>query len=202
MLPTRTLPEGYALRTKIDLSRNKVAVILLNLAGIVLLFGFGYLFLRVAWLLRPELAGQTYSFSFGSLFELLLLVLGLLALSFVLVVLHEAVHGLFFWRLTGDRPAFAFKGAYAYAAAPGWYLPRNPYLWVGLSPLVVLSLLGWAAILILPPGAFNYVLAFTTLNAAGATGDLLVVILLLVKYPRNCLVNDSGDAVAIYTPQP
>jgi hypothetical protein len=199
MLPTKTLPQGYGLSAQIDLGKNKAAAIGLNVIAALMLFPFGYFFLRVAFLLRPDFVGKPFFFSVNGIFDVLLFILILLALSAVLVIAHEGVHGLFFWRLTRERPKFAFKGAYAFAAAPQWFLPRNPYVWVGLSPLVVLSLLGCAAFLIIPAGALPYLLAFITLNAAGAMGDVLVTTMLLVKYPHS-LVNDNGDSVSIYLP--
>jgi hypothetical protein len=198
MNPTKSLPMGYELRRSIDLSKNRPAMLGLNLAAVILLLVFGYLFLRLATLLRPEATAQSFSFS-GNALEALLFILAVLAISAVMVVLHEGVHGLFFWSLTRERPKFGFRGAYAYAAAPDWYLPRNPYLWVGLSPLVVLTAIGVLALIAAPQPALLYILIFMVLNAAGAVGDLAVVFLLLTQ-PSTVLVNDSGDAVSVYAP--
>src|SRR6266699_209791 len=68
----------------------------------------------------------------------------------VVLILHELTHGLFFWLFTKSRPAFGFKGWYAYAAAPGWYLPRAQFLVVVGAPLTLLSLLGEALLLLVP----------------------------------------------------
>ncbi len=57
----------------------------------------------------------------------------LLGVLIVTLVLHELVHGLCFWSFTRDRPRFGWKLIYAYAAAPGWYLPRGRYLTVALE---------------------------------------------------------------------
>lgn len=198
MNPTKSLPMGYELRRSFDLSKNRTAMLGLNLAAVIMLVVFGYLFLRLAALLRPEAVAQSFFFS-GSALEALLVILAVLAISAVMVVLHEGVHGLFFWGLTRERPKFGFRGAYAYAAAPDWYLPRNPYLWVGLSPLVVLTAIGVLALIAAPQPALRYILIFMVLNAAGAVGDLAVVLLLLTQ-PSTSLVNDSGDAVYIYAP--
>ena len=69
----------------------------------------------------------------------------------VVFVLHEAVHGLFFWLYTRDRPRFGFKGWYLYASAPGWYLSRNRFLVVGLSPLVTMTAAALGLAMVVPP---------------------------------------------------
>lgn len=58
------------------------------------------------------------------------------------VISHELIHALFFRFFTGEWAIFGFKGIYAYAAAPQWYIPRNLHIAVALAPLVILSLLG------------------------------------------------------------
>jgi hypothetical protein len=116
-------------------------------------------------------------------------------------VLHELIHGLFFWLFTRTRPAFGFKGAYAYAAAPGWYIPRSQYIIVGLAPLVLITLGGFALLVVVPAWLIPALLFVVVMNGAGAVGDIAVVGWLLVQ-PRATLVHDLGDAVAIYRPAP
>jgi hypothetical protein len=116
-----------------------------------------------------------------------------------MLVLHELVHGAFFWLFTHQRPHFGFKGAYAYAAAPDWYIPRRQYMLVGISPLVVLSLLGVLLLPVLPAGALLPWLVALAGNAAGAVGDALIVGWLLFQ-PDSVLVQDHGDAVTVYKP--
>ena len=68
----------------------------------------------------------------------------------VMIVLHEGLHGLFFWLFTREKPKFAFKGFYAYAAMPDWYLPKKEYLITALAPLVGITLLGVLGLALLP----------------------------------------------------
>ncbi len=92
---------------------------------------------------------------------------------------------------------FGFKGAYAYAAAPGWFIPRNPYLWIGLSPLVVLSLTGFVLITVLPVNWLLPIMIGLIFNAVGSVGDLYVVFWLFLK-PATVYIQDQGDAINIY----
>lgn len=131
----------------------------------------------------------------------LLLSAAMIALVAVgVIVLHEIVHGLFFWLFTGSRPVFALKIVYAYAGAPDWYLPCRQYMVVGVAPLVVITALGVLLLAVVPQGWLLPVLLFTALNAGGAVGDLGVAAWLLVQ-PAACLANDEGDRVTLYRPE-
>ena len=123
-----------------------------------------------------------------------------LPLSIILMlVMHELIHGIFFWWFTHERPIFALKSGYAFAAAPQWFLPRSQYILVGLSPFVIITivsiLLAWFAVSPLIP----YFLMIAAFNAAGSLGDLLVVGWVLSQ-PKNILVNDKGDVFSSFAP--
>lgn len=193
MKPTRSLPPNYTPYFTLDLSKNMRMVLLLNLIAILLFAGFGWLFLRLAILILPP--EQTS----GSMAITGFTLLGCLLAYVLMLVLHELVHGAFFWLFTRQRPHFGFRGAYAYAAAPDWYLPRRQYVVVGASPLVVLSLFGLMLLPILPASALLPWLIAVAGNAAGAVGDALIVGWLLTQ-PDSVLVQDDGDAVTAYKP--
>jgi hypothetical protein len=101
--------------------------------------------------------------------------------AFLLVMLtHELVHGLFYWRFAGQRPGLGIKGSYVYVAAPpGVYFPRKQCLIVGVAPFVLLTLLGWLLITIAPVIALPTLIFFVAFNAAGAAGDVLMSACLL-----------------------
>ena len=194
MHPTQTLPPDYAPYFTLDLSKSKRLVLLLNVLAIGLFIGFGYLFLRIAIAVLPDGYTAVQEGDFWSS-------LGFSLLAYLLMlVLHELVHGLFFWFFTRERPRFGFKGAYAFATAPGWYFPKKHYLAVGLAPLVVLSLLGLLILPVLPEGWLLPWLVAVAGNASGAIGDLLIVGWLLAQ-PEPLLIQDQGDAVTAYRPR-
>jgi hypothetical protein len=204
MRATKTLPAEYQLSATIRLSKNTRLFLLLNLLGLLLFFGFGWLFVQIALLLRPDAAPLLRVLTFpaggGWFLNLSLDWFWGVLLALVLVpLLHEATHGLVFWFFTRARPRFAYRLVYAYAAAPEWYIPRGPYLLVGLAPLVVLSLTGVACLLFIPQPLIPFLIAFLVFNAAGAVGDIAVVVWLLFQ-PATLLARDSGDALALYCP--
>ncbi|HMQ29453.1 MAG TPA: DUF3267 domain-containing protein [Chloroflexaceae bacterium] len=126
-------------------------------------------------------------------------IVALLVATAVVLVLHETAHALCFWLFTRKRPRFGFKGLYAYAAAPGWHVPRLQYAITGAAPLVLLSLGGLLLVLVVPLGALPLLLYALTLNAAGAIGDILVLGWIAVS-PRGALFRDRGDAVERFVP--
>lgn len=202
MRATKSLPESYQEYASINLAKNKLLFVLVTLAGLLLFVAFGWLFVQGALLLRPEAAPlmQVLDLSGGVWISLPLAWVWGALLAFLLApVLHEATHGVCFWLFTRERPRFAYKVLYAYAAAPDWYLSRNPYLLVGAAPLALLSLLGVALLPFVPLAFIPLLIAFLVLNAAGAVGDIVVIGWLLFQ-PATLLARDSGDAITLYRP--
>jgi hypothetical protein len=193
---TKILPTSYHHQKTLDLSRPS-KVIWLNLSAIPLLFLFGWLFGRLIILLRSTnlfaggIWGAVTNYSIGGLFTLILSIIFML-------VLHELIHGLFFWLFTHERPKFALKSGYAFAAAPEWYLPKYQYISVGLSPLVLISILCIIMAAFVPLIVIPYLLLIATFNAAGALGDMIVVAWILGQ-SSDILVMDQGDKFSVFS---
>ncbi len=196
----QNLPETYQKVGTLDISKDQRLQLLLNVVGLAAMIGFAWLFIQAMTWLRPDhgLAGlNQVEVRVGSLLEWLGIVGAVLGLSMFNVLLHEAIHGLFFWLFTRSRPRFAFKLAYAYAAAPDWYIPRNQFLVTTLAPLVLISLAGLLIFAIAPASWLLPTLFVITINAGGAVGDLAVAGWLLTQ-PAHCMAQDRGDAVTLY----
>lgn len=195
LTPTTQLPAAYALHRTIDLSKDKRLMIGLNIFGLVLLFPFGWLFSAIAASLRPMNQAQDVNLSTYSAIAYLVVIISVIVLF---VILHEVVHGVFFWVVTGSRPNFGFKGAYAFAAAPEWFIPRNPYLWIGISPLLVISLIGVGLIAVVPAKLLFPTIIGLIFNAVGSVGDLYVVFWSFRRPPTD-LIQDQGDKISVYS---
>jgi len=198
---TRHLPASYIQTGRLDLLKDKAMLILMNVIGLALVAGFGWLFSHIALWLRPEAATRFWKFEISGWEDLLLLLAVAVGVMLAVVVLHEAVHGLFFWLFTRSRPRFEFKVVYASASAPGWYLPRLQYIVVGLAPLALLSLFGVLALWIVPLGWLQIVTMFLVMNASGAVGDMMVVIWMLFQ-PRASFARDESTAITVFAPEP
>lgn len=197
MQPVKTLPPNYRLHGRLDLSKNKVALVGLNLASLVLLVLFGWLAFVLLPVLRPNDTGFVLNFGVENVLVLLFLLIGLFIF---MIVLHEAIHGLFFWLFTRDRPRYGFKGLYAYAAAPDWYLPHRQHIVVGLAPLVLITLVGFGLVPFVPINVVPILIYIVVMNATGAVGDIAMVAWLVIQ-PRGTLVRDVGDAISVYRVQ-
>jgi predicted metal-dependent HD superfamily phosphohydrolase len=193
MKPQKELSAEYLYDGKLDLGERNSGIAA-NLAGLGLLFVFGWLLVQLAAAIRPEIdSGGFFDVIKG--LEPLYLLVGL----FVLLIGHELLHGLFFWIYTGERPSFGFKVVYAYASAPEWYIPRDKFVVTGLAPLVIISLVG---LILLPLIPFSYVAELVLLvafNAAASVGDMIAAGWLSTR-PNTALVRDSGARMDVYVP--
>lgn len=193
---TRTLPADYREHGSISLTKNKKLMLLLNIVGIpwlALCIGF---FLILVNLLRPVPAG---GFSIPLGLTAIFLIVGVVVTTILVVTLHELVHGLFYWVFTRERPTFGFKWWYAYAAAPGWYVPRPQFVVVGLAPLVLLTLVGLGVMLLVPWVLVPYLLWGLIVNAGGAIGDLYMVLRLALA-PAGVVIEDWANGITWYVP--
>lgn len=198
---TKKLPEGYRLSQSLNLIQDRKLLLSLSLASIGL---FIVSWVGLLWMfqwLRPDFAARVAGFSFTitsvtGIFSPFLIILGVIL---VMLILHEAIHGIFFRVLTGGRVKFAFKGAYAYAAAPDWYLPKKPYMVISLAPLVFMTVGGVLALLWVPLNWIIPIILLVAMNASGAVGDLYVF-LLLTRMEDDVFIQDFGERMAIYTP--
>ena len=207
MIPraSRNLPEGYVHGGSIRLAGNRALYRRLTLVGL-LLFPIGTVVLgALAALVRPE--GWTFGPVDTPVLLAVLILLVALAVTYVVtIVVHEAVHGLAIWAFTGARPVFGFKGFYAYADAPGWYLARGPMLTALLAPLVLLPAIGLPVIALAPAGVSLLVFAGLVINTVGSAGDLyLSAVAVRVRGP--VVFGDEpgakpGEAGAWYVPAP
>lgn len=174
MRARRSLPDGFVLGGTVRLQGNRGLRRTLNLLsvpwGLVSLAALGC----AAGLVRPE--GWTVD-ARGTAPAVFLTVLlaGLVATPVLAIVAHEAVHGVLLWAFTGARPVFGFKGWYAYADAPGWFLSRASMVAVLAGPLVVLPALGLPLVAFGSVGLSMFVLLGLFINAVAAIGDLYMI---------------------------
>lgn len=191
--PVQELPEGYQRAHVINFQKG-VWILVFNLLSIPAALLFGGLFLDLATLIRGEGLSDMFS-SVSPRGDLLLFLL----LTIMWVILHELIHGLGFWWFTRTRPAFGLTIFAVYAGAPGWYLPRNHHLVIGIAPFLLLTLLGLGLLFILSSSLALIMVGLMTVNAMGATGDLAVCALALFQ-PQSALVHDGGLEISIYRP--
>jgi len=187
---TKTLPEGYVQTDEINLRKNRRLAISLNiLAFFVIYFSFSLLS-GFAFEANPSLIGISIDITL----ETFAAVIGL---TFMLIIIHELVHGLFFWAFTRSRPVFALHIYYAYAGAPDWYIPTRQMAINAIAPLIIINTVG---ILLMPLVPAIWALAIVymlALNTGGSMGDLLIIIRIFKLSPTS-FMNDTGDVATFY----
>jgi hypothetical protein len=196
--PVQNLPPNYKVAYSIDLSSNIKMTLWLNLAGLVILCLVFWLLVVYTNLVRTNLTSPSLSFtvtlaSLVAILWVLLLIVGML-------VVHEAIHGLFFWFFTHSRPVFGLGLSYAYAAAPDWYIPLRLYWIVGLAPLILIGLGGLLVIAFGPQSWVLPAMAVVGFNTGGAVGDIWIVGRMLLGGTGGSLVRDTGHSVTCYSP--
>ena len=184
------MPAGYTRSGGIDLKNNKRLAIILNIVAVIITIFVFFLLSGIAALVRPELNELSDSITVG----VVLLVLILMVITFVI---HELIHGFFFWVFTRNKPIFALHLLYAYAGAPEWYIPVRQYAIISISPLVIIDLVGLLLMLLSPQSWVVIIIFLIAMNTGGAMGDLLVFVRLF-KTTSTSLANDTGDAVTFY----
>ncbi|MBX5445165.1 DUF3267 domain-containing protein [Sphaerobacter sp.] len=134
---------------------------------------------------------------FAVVFTFRAILVGLLLMLVVVPLLHEAVHGVVSL-LIGARPSFGVGAGFAYTTfrEP---VGRLAYAAIALAPLVVISIVGIAAMVWWPKGA-EATLVVLIVNAAGAVGDLWMV-WRLRAVPPNARLYDLADGFAALVPE-
>ncbi len=112
---------------------------------------------------------------------------------------HEGLHGLTILA-AGHRPRFGVKlrRLVLYTTADA-YFTRPQYLRVTLAPLVGITLIGLAAMLLIPKGIAAWVGIMVAMNAASSIGDLWMAAV-TASFPANALFHDEEDGMSIFLP--
>ena len=180
----------------VDFSKNKKLAIAVNLIGVLSLPVFYIIFFYIIriFTIYPSddilyywKALTRLPFIYSIIFILLLI---------AVLVIHESIHALFFYIYTGEKPVYGFKGVYGYAGSPGWYIRKNYYLIVSLSPFIIISFILTSVIVYFSPVYSAMIFIIIITHAAGCIGDIWVSIKLLNK-PDSTYINDSGTSAVI-----
>ena len=154
---TKFLPDNYVPAGSVTLnSKRDLNAMLLWSVLLLLLSGWGAVVVLNS--VSTTINSFSFTFSAASWTNILLTLGGILMVTAVMVVIHEGLHGLVFWWITHEMPKFAFKGFYASASAPGWYIGKLPYLIAALLPLFAITSFGLLIIPLFTP-AIQFLLA-------------------------------------------
>jgi hypothetical protein len=193
----RELPGSHSKTWGLDLTRNHKAALALNIAALPLFVVFGWIFLQIAALLRPEIVSRLFVARITPYPLVFFLILLTVVVGTMFV--HEAIHGAFFWLFTHSRPIFGMKLLFAYAGAPEWYIPRNQYALTGVAPFVLITIVGFLVVAWAPLAVGQLALFGVIMNASGAVGDLYVSTKVMLQ-SRDVLIQDTGVGFTMFSP--
>lgn len=114
-------------------------------------------------------------------------------LFFISLILHEAIHGLFFKVFGAKKVTFGFKNGMAYAEAAGSYFRAWQFKAIALSPFVGLSLLYFILAQYAPVSA----LLLFALHTSGCVGDFYFIYL-LIKFKETDWIEDTETGINLY----
>ncbi|MGJ8730804.1 DUF3267 domain-containing protein [Listeria aquatica] len=60
---------------------------------------------------------------------------------FLLLLIHEGIHGLFFklFSETGSKVIFGYKNGLLYASSPNSFYSRNQFIWISIAPFFFIT---------------------------------------------------------------
>ncbi|MCL5029114.1 MAG: DUF3267 domain-containing protein [Bacteroidetes bacterium] len=180
----------------IDFQRDKKLVILVNLFSVLSFPLFYSFFYYLSWLLGIiQRNDQLYYYFFFKFLPSKYLII-ILVILFIITIVHELIHGLFFYLITKDKPVFGYKILYAYAGAPDWYIKKKYFFVIGLSPFVIITIAGIISLFLIGSYYLSVVLIPLAAHSAACVGDLWFNSMLLNK-PEETYVNDNGVSASI-----
>jgi hypothetical protein len=186
------LPGNYSEVLYWKLSHHRKLLVVLNVVGLALMGLSLPLFFAWARLWHPEIVSL----------ELSVLQMGVALIAIAItIVLHELTHGLAL-RAYGAQPKYGvmWQEMMFYATAAGYAFRRNAYIVIALAPLVGLSLVGMALLMLPLPDWLVLIIVFSiALNVGSAIGDLWLVRVTL-GYPLSAYIVDEKDGLRVFMP--
>lgn len=181
----KTLPAGYRYAGTMDFMRNRRQM--LQVAGLSLTL----IAVPAAAGLIAVPPGPSWRLLISRWYGWPLLAAALIAY----IPLHELVHGIAMFALTGVLPTYGLKLPYAYAGSTAWF-DRRSHIVTALAPVILWGVSLQAATLRLPRAWFWPLWILQISNLSGSAGDIWCVWALL-RMEGDLLIQDTGVRMRI-----
>lgn len=187
----KELPNGYKEVYSIDAGNIKTGLIL-NLIGLPIMIVMFIILMVIKSLVCGKI---NFDLSDGET-SLVLFILCIVMILYIII--HELTHGLFYKLFTKEKLKFGLKLTCAYCGVPTVYMKKIPMIITALAPFVIYSLIGVVLMIVVPYNViFLAIDILFSAHVAGCVGDIYVSFL-LIKYPKETLVNDTGAKQTFY----
>ena len=197
MKATQTLPHSYVVYNSFRPSKWRRALWAIWLLGF-LVAGVSFTFFRsLAIFVRPEFQPKRLHFEVPTLERLYSISILVVALA-ALFAVHELIHILCLWGLTGERAVIVAKGGGLHVRLPSWYLSRNEFLVVNLAPVCLITISGLLFLPLVPHTNISLLVFLTAMDFAGSTPDMASSVYILL-HPPSIYLDTEGT---IYTDGP
>lgn len=179
-----------------NLMDNKKLIFWLNMAVIPLFLFFIVLFTTFTYVFFGT-SDFGYSVGMDNLSSFLISLASFFVIYFVLVVLHELIHGVFFKLFDPDgKVSFGFKNGMAYATSPNSYYQKNSFIMICLAPFVFITA-GLMLLMALGLITEYFFVFYASIHAASCVGDFYWVFL-LSRHSGDILVEDTEKGMTVY----
>ncbi|CAD2081266.1 transcriptional regulator [Jeotgalicoccus coquinae] len=179
-------------KLELNIFENKSALKSISWIQILAIIGtFTMLYLLEGLVIKPTgsaLAGREQFGIVGAVFFII-------ALFFIIIIVHEAIHGLFFKIFNpGGKVKFGFKAGMAYATSPGTVYSRGQFFIIIVMPFVIITGIMLAMMFMLPNPAYKYYIALHT----GACAGDFYYLYLIMKHKHLSYAVDTEVGMSLY----
>lgn len=121
--------------------------------------------------------------------------LGVIIGGTIILIIHELIHGLFFWLFSRKKVTFGFKQGLAYATCPGFLFSKTQFFITLASPFIIIT----AILLILQFSFFHpmVMLFLISWHASACTGDFYML-KIIGKASANVLIEDTASGIDLW----
>jgi hypothetical protein len=182
---SKKLPSNYKLIDKLDLKNDKKIMMKIKI------YFFSVIIIMIG---ASNLLHFPMKNNIGIVKNIYITIIAMV----VYTVIHELIHGYFFFHFSGTKPKFLIRAPFVCTGSEAFFI-RKHYVLIALAPVFILGVILINMLYFLPTIFFPTLYVITVYNFAGATGDLLQV-LMLYKLPYNVLVQDNGKETKMFLP--
>lgn len=182
---------GYQMELieSLNLLENKKVIFWLNIISIPLIVLFFAAFTFISLIVDVPVQ-ETHTFNLSTT------LLSLVAF-FLLIILHEVIHGIFFKLFNPEaKVKYGFKNGMAYATSPNSFYTKGKFVWICLAPFIIITFILFFLLYfgIITPTSFALI---ASLHAAACVGDFYWVYL-IIRLEKGAYVEDTEVGISFY----
>lgn len=180
---------------EVNLFEDKKLLITLNIASLLLMVLFIFIFYALGLALAPNLED---AWSFMNITSNYFLRIFYYFLVFIVIItVHELIHGFFFKLFTPNgKVRFGFKAGMAYTTSPGNFYSKGQMFVIAISPFMIITTILIIILYLLNVSVLLFAI-FAALHAAGCSGDFYYVYLVMTS-PKGTQFEDTEVGISLY----